>query len=643
MDWNRTFAAYPSDERLHTIFELQAEQSPDAIAIVFEAGHITYGEANRRANGLGKALQSLGARPESCVGVLLERSADMALAVLAILKTGATYVPIDPTYPTERINFILEDAGVEVLLTEEPFGGSEYPLVSVRAAWERLSPEPVGNLSVTVDPDNLGYVIYTSGSTGKPKGVALPQRALVNLIAWHRETLARQNRVLQFASLSFDASFHEMFAAWATGGTVLLIPEFVRTDVRALVRLLQEEQAEKAILPVVVLQQAALDPRSPKVLTHLREVITTGEQLHVTPAIVDLFREAPAARLHNHYGPSETHVVTAFRLPAEPDTWASHPSIGTPIANTETYILDSRLEPAPIDVVGELYLGGAGLARGYVNHPDLTAEKFVPNPFAKIAGDRLYRTGDLARFDQQGNIVFLGRKDGQVKIHGFRVELEEIETVLARHPAVRQAVVLRREDAPGDVRLTAYLVGEEEGFPDVGALRGFLRSSLPDYMVPSAFVRLDRMPVNTNGKVDRRALPAPGGGRPDLREIFTPPRTAAEDVVADIWAQRLGIEKIGVADDFFELGGHSLVAMQIVGRLCDVFQVELPMRAIFERRTVAGLVEEIAAILGGRNLAEEIALTWKSVASLSAEEAGRLAEIGSVVQVTRASDLRLPE
>ncbi|MCA1991121.1 MAG: amino acid adenylation domain-containing protein, partial [Coleofasciculus sp. S288] len=452
VEWNNTKTEYPQDQCIHQLFEAQVERTPDRVAVVFEDQQLTYQELNHRANQLAHHLRSLGVGPEVLVGICVERSLLMAIGVLGILKAGGAYVPLDPVYPKERLAFMLADTQAPVLLTQaqlvEKLPEHRARVICLDQDWENIACESQENPASGTNPDNLAYAIHTSGSTGKPKGIGLSHRPLVNLLQWHYSSLCRGARTLQFASLSFDASFHEMFATWGTGGTLFILPEALRMDVVGLGRFLFEQAIEKAILPVVVLQQlaesvgeAGMARLQTEHLSHLRELTTTGEQLQITQPIVKLFGFLKHCSLHNHYGPSETHVVTALTLGKNPEDWPSHPPIGTPIANTQIYIVDRHFNPVPVGVTGELYIGGVSLARGYINRPDLTAEKFIPNPFSDEPGARLYKTGDLARFLPDGNIEYLGRIDHQVKLRGFRIELGEIEAVLSQHPMVWEALV----------------------------------------------------------------------------------------------------------------------------------------------------------------------------------------------------------
>jgi amino acid adenylation domain-containing protein/non-ribosomal peptide synthase protein (TIGR01720 family) len=633
IDWNATEAFYPEDLCIHQLFEQQVERTPERIAVVFEDEQLTYRKLDQRANQLAHYLQLQGVGPDVFVGVCVGNSIEMAISVLAILKAGGAVVPIDPAYPKERLSFMLADAHVTVLLTQASLLGylpaSQAQIVLLDSVWEVIAQQSTAKPASTVMAEHLMYVIYTSGSTGTPKGVSLPHRALVNLLTWHQTNLCGQVRTLQYASLSFDASFHEMFAAWNSGGTLCIITSAMRRDVVALVSFLVMMDIEKMILPVVLLQQLAEEcTRRKRWLTGVKEITATGEQLQITQPLVEMFKTLTNCTLHNHYGPSESHVVTAYQLAGSPTRWPTHPPIGRPIANTQIYVLDKHLKPVPIGVVGELYIGGVNLARGYLDRPAMTAERFIPNPFARRTsevssqgGERLYKTGDLVRYRADGVIEFLGRRDHQVKIRGYRVELGEIESLLNQHAGVDEVVVLARKDAVGDKRLVAYVVLSQEQQITSADLRRYLQAILPDYMVPSSFVVLDKLPLTPNGKVDHRALPEPDSVRPELEVPFIPPRTPAEEVVAAIWAEIIGVEQVGVYDNFFGLGGHSLRAVQVTSRLCDAFQIELPLRSLFEKPTVDELVNEIAELRGGREIVEEIALVLKEIEQLSDETA----------------------
>ena len=603
VEWNNTHKNYPKDKCTHHLFEEQVERSPDAIAVVFEDKQLTYRELNQRANKIAHHLRTLGVGPEVLVGICVERSLEMVVGLLGILKAGGAYVPLDPEYPTERLSFMLQDAQVKVLLTQqrlfEKLPEYKAQFVYLDTDWQVISQSSEKNPITDVQATNLAYVIYTSGSTGQPKGVAMNHFSLGNLILWQLQNTAISSgaKTLQFAPISFDVSFQEMFSTWCSGGTLLLIAEELRLDPLALLGLLQEKAVERLFLPFVALQQIAeIAIGSELVTSYLREIITAGEQLQITPAISNWLSKLTDCTLHNHYGPSESHVVTTFTLTNSVDNWPLLPPIGRPIANTQIYILDSYLQPVPISVPGELYIGGAGLARGYLNRPELTEHKFIPNPFSTDGHSRLYKTGDLARYLPDGNLEYVGRIDNQIKVRGFRIELGEIEAVLSQHPYVRSAVAIASEDQSGVKHLFAYVIPDIKQ-PTSDELYFFLKQKLPDYMMPASFTFLQAFPLSPNGKVDRRALPIPDAGRPELSQTFVAPRSATEELLAEIWSEILGVEKIGTHDNFFDLGGHSLRAIQVISRLRSAFQVDVAMRWLFESPTVASLSDRIEAAL----------------------------------------------
>ncbi|BAY25368.1 non-ribosomal peptide synthase [Calothrix sp. NIES-2100] len=609
--WNNTQVDYPRDKSIHQLFEEQVERTPDAVAVEFGNQQLTYSQLNCRANSLAHYLRSLGVKPDVLVGLCIERSLEMVVGLLGILKAGGAYLPLDPEYPTERLSFMLEDAQVSVLLTQQSLLDRLPPnqanQVFLDTDWQVISQSSQDNLISGVQTTNLAYVIYTSGSTGQPKGVAMNQLALSNLILWQLQntTISNGARTLQFAPISFDVSFQEIFTTWCSGGTLFLITEELRRDPVALLGFLQQKAVERLFVPFVALQQLAeVAVDSELVNSHLREIITAGEQLQITPAISKWFSKLSDRTLHNHYGPSETHAISTFTLTNPVETWPLLPPIGRPIANTQIYILDKFLQPVPVGIPGELYIGGVALARGYLNRPELTQEKFIPNPFnnpkSKIQNLKLYKTGDLARYLPDGNIEFLGRIDNQVKVRGFRIELGEVEAVLSQHEDVEGCCIIAREDTPGDTctevsrskRLVAYVVGHRDFTPSIGELRQFLKAKLPEYMVPNAFVLLESLPLTPSGKVDRRALPAPDLYS-EITDKYVAPRTPIEELLAQIWAQVLKVKPVGIHDNFFDLGGHSLLATQLVSRIRNVFKVELPLRDLFATATLAELAHLI--------------------------------------------------
>ncbi|HAF13801.1 MAG TPA: non-ribosomal peptide synthetase [Blastocatellia bacterium] len=580
-------------------FEAQVERTPDAAAVIFDDQQLSYRELNRRANQLAHHLRRLGVGADVKVGIGIDRSVEMVIGVLATLKAGGAYVPLDPEYPRERMQLMLDDARCPVLLTNErvfrTLPETESAVLWLDRDWDKFASESDDNPRNEIDGENLAYVIYTSGSTGQPKGVAMTERALANLLSWQLEHAGSfpAARTLQFTSLSFDVSFQEIFSTWCSGGTLLLISDELRRDALSLLRFLDEQKVERIFLPFVYLQHLAEAVEHGGTLpAHLSELITAGEQLEITPQIAKFCGRLKDCALHNHYGPSESHVVTAYSLSRSVSDWPALPPIGRPIANTRIYILDRNLEPTPVGVPGQLCIGGASLSRGYLNRPELAAEKFLPDPFANEPGARLYLTGDLARYHDDGNIQFLCRIDNQVKIRGFRVELGEIETMLAAHPSLREAVVVAREDAKGDRKLLGYVVAASntnEGL--TRELRAYLKERLPDYMIPEAFVTVAALPLTPSGKVNRRALSALDQNEGVPAHQYAAPRTPLEEKLAEIWAKVLRRERVGISDNFFELGGHSLLATQLISRVRSAFKVELPLRYLFECPTI----EELAA------------------------------------------------
>ncbi len=591
---------YPKDKCIHELFEEQVERTPEAVAVVWEQQQLTYRQLNARANQLGHYLRKRGVGPEVLVGICVERSLEMVIGLLGILKAGGAYVPLDPSYPTSRLLFMLEDTRAPIVLTQKHLL-ELLPTIQGRAFcldsdWEMIRQEDQENLKNCAVPENPVYLLYTSGSTGTPKGVVMRHRPLCNLVTWQLQNskLSRWAKTLQFAPLSFDVSFQEIFSTWCSGGTLLLISDNLRRDPSALLQLISEQSVERVFLPFVAMQRlveavdiAQLVPNS------IREVITAGEQLRMTPHIATIFKKLKNCTLYNQYGPTESHVVSAFALTETPEHWPELPPIGRPIANTQICLLDSHRNRVPIGAVGELYVGGVGLARGYHNRPELTAERFVPHPFSEEAGARLYRTGDLARYDADGNLHFLGRIDHQVKIRGYRIEPGEIETALEEHPAVRQAVVLAREDRSGETQLVAYIVPKQEQTCAINELRSHVKQKLPDFMVPSAFVMLDRLPTTPNGKLDRKALPPPNWGRLELEASYQAPITPVEQLMADIWGEVLGIEHVGIHDNFFDIGGHSLLAMKLSSKLSVATKRHISVRSLFLYPSIAALADAL--------------------------------------------------
>jgi microcystin synthetase protein McyB len=571
--WNASAVAYPQPRCAQELVEEQARTRPEALAVEDGGAQLTYRELDERAERLASRLRGHGVQPDSLVAVYLERSIEMVVALLAVWKAGAAYVPIDREYPAERVRFMLEDTGAPVMLTQKLLAAA-LPASSATIVHVDID-EPISKSILGSFPsstDRLAYVIYTSGSTGVPKGVPITHRSLFNLICWHQQAydVTPADRATQIAGPAFDAALWEIWPYLAAGASVHIPDERTRLDAGLLVRWLAERRITLGFLPTP-LAEAALRERWPEA-SRLRVLLTGGDKLGVPPA------RALPFRLVNHYGPTENTVVsTCADVPTK-----GIPPIGRPLPNTQAYVVDRYLQPVPIGVPGELLVGGVQLSPGYWKRADLTAERFI-----QAFGKRLYRTGDLARWLPDGNIEFLGRIDDQVKIRGFRIELGEIESVIARQPGVREAVVLAR-DVGGDKRLVAYVVANV----DSEELRTMLRATLPTYMVPAHFVRLSRMPLTPNGKLDRKALPAPERIAAAAAE-FVAPTTPTERALAELWQHVLRIERIGAKDNFFESGGDSLLAMQLVAGVRERFGVELPLKNLFERPVLADLAEVI--------------------------------------------------
>ncbi|OXM45015.1 non-ribosomal peptide synthetase [Amycolatopsis alba] len=589
---------------LVSVFEEQVARTPDRTAVRLDSAELSYEALNGKANLLAVRLRAAGVGPDTRVALYLERGLELVVAVLGVLKAGGAYVAIDQRNPADRIGAVLAEAAAPVLLTTEglraklPETAAEiWPLDGVHR--EPGVPE---NPSTGLTPENLAYVTYTSGSTGGPKGIAMPHRAVVNLLGWQAAHYEMSQddppRTLQFASLAFDVSVQDMFSTWMVGGELVLITEDERFELAGLHKVLEARQVRRLFIPAPALQQVAAGYRAAGVLpTALRTVISGSEQFMATPDVRRL-AGTPGMALHNEYGPSETHVVTCYDLPTATGDWPAPVPVGRPIANASVYLLDERGEVVPDGVIGEIHIGGEGLARGYLGRPAVTAERFLPDPFAAGTGRRMYRTGDLGRWLPGGDLEFLGRADFQVKIRGFRVELAEVEAALESDPRVSEAIVLVREVA-GDPRLVGYVCCPGPGAEDLAQqLRAHAASKVPDYMVPSSVVVLDRLPLTANGKIDRRALPDPR--RPDEeRAGRLAPETPTQRLLAEIWATALGVPEVGCDEDFFDLGGHSLLATKVLARVRASFAVDIPLRALFEFPTVtefALAVQDAAAV-----------------------------------------------
>jgi amino acid adenylation domain-containing protein len=600
-DFNNTHVDFSLEKCLHQLFEEQVERTPNNIAVVYEQQHLTYAQLNNRANQLANYLQKLGVKPDVLVGICVERSLEMVIALLGVLKAGGAYVPIDPMYPKERVSFMLEDAQVPVLLTQQRLldilPEHQKHTICLDTNWETIAQESELNLNSVSTLDQLAYVIYTSGSTGKPKGVMLPHRAICNHMLWMQTDfpLTETDKVIQKTPFSFDASVWEFYAPLLVGSQLVMAKPGGHQDSDYLIQTIIEHKIT-TLQVVPTLLRMLLENEQISSCQSLKNVFCGGEPL--TVELQERFFAHLNAELHNLYGPTETCIDAVYWTCKRGFNQQIIP-IGRPIANTQVYILDEQLQPVPVGVIGELYIGGAGLARGYLNRPELTSERFINNPFdnvemldlTSLQKSKLYKTGDLARFLPDGNIEYFGRLDHQVKIRGFRVELGEIEALLAQHPQVRLVAVIAREDEPKNPRLVAYIVTHSGQNIQESELHQFLKEQLPEYMVPSAFVMLETLPLTPNGKLDRRALPAPDASRGILNKGYLPPRDAVELQLAQIWENVLNIYPVGVQDNFFDLGGHSLLAVRLMAHIKQEFAQNLPLAALFQHPTIESLAD----------------------------------------------------
>lgn len=607
VEWNGAERKYP-EATLPELFAAQARRTPDATAVISAERSLTYRQLDAASNRLARLLISRGLGPERIAALALPRSAELVIGVLAALKTGACYLPVDPEYPAERLSFMLADtAPVLVLTTTEtardlPDAATARLVIDDPGTARELARQSAAEVTdadrpCRLDPHHPAYVIYTSGTTGRPKGVVMPGSAMVNLLSWHNEALPASSgaRVAQFTALSFDVSVQEILSALLFGKTLVVPANEIRRNPELLAEWLERHRVNELFAPNLVIEalcEAANEQGHE--LASLRLIAQGGEALTPSRQVHDFCRHHPDLRLHNHYGPSETHLVTAHTLASDVSEWLPSAPIGRPIPNVRAYVLDTGLRLVPPGATGELYLAGAGLARGYLNRPGLTAQRFVADPFG-LPGTRMYRTGDLVTWLPDGQLEYLGRSDDQVKIRGFRVELGEIKTVLAACPGIARAEVVAREARPGDKRLIGYVVpdgGEGSGpnAPDAAVVRAFVRDRLPAPMVPSAIVTLDALPLTPNGKLDRRALPDP---EPAGAAVSRGPRTAREKSLCELFAQVLRLPSVGVHDNFFDLGGHSLLAAGLISRMRSAFDVDLGVRALFESPTVAELARRL--------------------------------------------------
>ncbi|WP_420965461.1 non-ribosomal peptide synthetase [Bradyrhizobium sp. B120] len=579
--WNATSAAVPDELCLHELFERQAGRTPEAAAVVHGNGRLTYRELDTRANQLAHHLRGLGVGPDVLVGICIERSLEMVVGLLAVLKAGGAYLPLDPDYPPARLSYMPSDSHAPVLLTQAKLAHGrperQASVVCVDTDWPVIARHPLTPLINRARPQNLAYCIYTSGSTGAPKGVGVPHRGVLNLVTWHRDAyrLGPGDRVSQVAGLAFDACAWEVWGCLTAGATLCLPDEETRGSPTKIIEWLARESISLAFL-ATPMAEAALAEGWPTGIV-LRTLLTGGEALHCHARAGDGFK------LVNHYGPTEASVVATAGV-VESFSKIMPPSIGRPISNCRIYILDRNCEPVPIGVIGEMHIGGIGLARGYLNRPELTAERFHPDPFADNPGNVMYSTGDLARYRANGEIDILGRRDIQLKVRGYRIELREIEEALISHPAIRECVVVAVPGPAMDRRLVAHVVTKEGAISDPTGWRQHLREQLPEYMLPSIFMKLDLLPTTPNGKIDRAALPAPVHS--DTGVEFVAPRNSVERSIAEIWCDLLGLDSVGIHDNFFTLGDQSLLAVRLIARIRAALGVELSLRAFFDQPTI---------------------------------------------------------
>ncbi|MDB6031369.1 MAG: amino acid adenylation protein, partial [Verrucomicrobiales bacterium] len=606
--WNEAKADYPKEKTIHQLFDEQVARSPGAIAIIDGEKRTTYAELNERANQLACYLQTLGVTPDTGVGIYLERSTETIISLLAVLKAGAAYVPLDRSYPRERLAFMIEDAALRIIITKAALRSTlpDFPgcCVLLDEEQEKIARQEKTSPSGPAHANNLAYIIYTSGSTGKPKGTCIPHRGVNRLVLNTNYARLDSTDVLaQISNISFDAATWEVWGSLLNGGKLVIIDKDTVLSPKAFGEQIQAHGITGMFLTVALFNQMARE--NPEGLNNIRHLMFGGDAAD-PKSVQEVFRKAPASRLVNGYGPTETTTFAVCHEVKSADGLRSIP-IGKPISNTEVYVLDEYRQPVPIGVPGELYIGGDGLACGYLNRTELTSERFVPHPLKSQSNARLYKSGDLVRFLPSGEIEFLGRIDHQVKIRGFRVELGEIESVLTQHLGVKQCIVIARADGPNhDKRLVAYCVIDPTKLSNVGKLRDYLLERLPDYMVPSFFIRVDELPLTPNGKVNRAALPAPDNAAAETADKVMA-RDATEEQLTSIWENVLGVHPIGLHDNFFELGGHSLLAVQLVAQIEKAFGKKLSVSTIFQYRTVeqlSRLLREEGVPVPGSSLVE---------------------------------------
>jgi amino acid adenylation domain-containing protein len=628
IDWNDNQIEVPDNACLHYLFEDQAAKTPNKIAAEFRGARLTYGELNARANQLAGYLRKQSVGPEVMVGVRVERSFEMLVAVFAVLKAGGAYVPLDPNYPNDRIAFMIADTALPIVITQKHLAKDipgDAKLICIDADWETIAGESEENPTAPVSSSNVALVLYTSGSTGNPKGVMLEHHSLVNFITAGKSAyeIAADDRILQFGSLSFDLSAEEIFLALTCGGTIVLRTDEMISSAQDFLRLCEEWNLSVLDLPTVYWHELtdALSRENLTVPQSIRLVIIGGEKAATDRVVAWNEIVGDRVRLLNTYGPTETTIAVTICDLSSPKHHLNPTvtPIGRAMANTNLYVLDPTRRPVPIGIPGELHIGGPGVARGYLNLPDLTSEKFIANLFSDDPRARLYKTGDVVRYQADGNLEFLGRVDNQIKIRGFRVELEEIEQALRGHDQVDNCVVVLHED--DDKRLVAYVVLETESQASTSELRNFLKTKLPSYMVPAAFEVIDALPLMPSGKIDRRALPEPHFTRTEPDESFASPRTPLELVLADAWREVLKVDQIGLHENFFDLGGHSLLATRVVSNIRNVLNIELCMVDVFQAPTISGLAELLYPRIAQKESMSEFAALLEELANLSEAEA----------------------
>ena len=617
--WRASQRDFNLNECVHELFEQQVQESPDSVAVSTGDAQLTYRELNERANQLARYLLSFGVGPESLVALALDRSLDMIVALFGVLKTGAAYLPLDPDYPQSRLSYMMDDSQAQVLLTQthlldQTALAYKHQVVCLDRDWPTIAQHERTNLNTTVAADQLAYIIYTSGSTGGPKGVMVTHGSLTNLLHSVREqpAMTASDRVLAVTTLSFDIAAPEIYLPLMVGARVELVS---RDELLAPLKLLQRLEQSTVMQATPSLWRALVESGDWNGRGNYR-LLSAGEAL--SRQLVQQLAER-SDEVWNLYGPTETTIYSTLeQVYGEGD--GPYESIGRAVANTQLYILDRWLQSVPTGAGGELYIGGAGVSRGYLRRPELTAARFIPNPFSETPGERCYNSGDLARFLTDGRVEYLGRADHQVKVRGHRIELREIESALAQHEQVRAGTIVARETESGDKQLVAYVVAEGE--VSTTQLRAYLKERLPDYMVPAFFMTLDELPLTANGKVDRQQLLqlAQQASPQQSTNEYIAPRTATEEVLTDLWSEVLGVERVGINDDFFTLGGHSLLATQLLSRVQKIFRVDLPLRKLFETPTVLGLADALALAYGDADAIEDIAQMVKQLREMSDED-----------------------